>query len=140
MSNPKSTPNQNSNNTDPYNLSRFLEAQSSNYSQALFEIQQGHKASHWIWYIFPQLRNLGRSHYATFYGIADLAEAKAYLENFTLRSRLLEISEALLRLDSTDIEYIMGNPIDARKLQSYMTLFHVANPSIETFSKVLNKF
>ena len=138
--NSKSIANQDSYNPDPYDLSRFLDAQEASYPRALSEIRQGYKTSHWIWYIFPQLRDLGYSDYATYYGIADLNEAKAYLENSTLRNHLLEISEALCNLTNSDIEYIMGSPIDAKKLQSSMTLFYTADPSIEIFSVVLDKF
>ena len=129
-----------SNNFNPFDLSRFIEAQSDIYEQALKEIRQGHKTTHWVWYIFPQLKGLGRSQYATYYGIKNLDEAKAYLKNSTLRSRLLEISNALLELDSDNIEYIMGSPIDTKKLQSSMTLFHFAAPEEEVFTKILAKF
>ncbi|MBQ7705168.1 MAG: DUF1810 domain-containing protein [Selenomonadaceae bacterium] len=123
-----------------YNLSRFLNAQETDYQTALAEIKNGHKTSHWIWYIFPQLKNLGRSRTAIYYGIENLDEAKEYLANETLRERLLEISGALLELKSNDIEYIMGSSIDKKKLQSSMTLFHLAEPTLEIFTKVLEKY
>ena len=122
-----------------YDLSRFLKAQERDYDTALAEIRAGRKTSHWIWYIFPQLGELGFSPTAKFYGIADLDEARAYLANNLLRTRLLEISQALLDLPSRDIEDIMGYP-DNLKLCSSMTLFHLAEPTCDVFKKVLDKF
>ena len=123
-----------------YDLSRFLKAHEWNYQNALTEITNGHKTSHWIWYIFPQLKALGRSANAQYYGIENLDEAKEYLQDKILRERFLEISKALLGLESNDIEYIMGSSIDAVKLQSSMTLFHLAEPTCEIFTKVLEKY
>ena len=123
-----------------YNLSRFLEAQEWHYQNALAEIKRGHKSSHWIWYIFPQLKALGRSSTAQHYGIENLDEAKEYLANEILRARLLEITQALLELKNNDIEYIMGSSIDKLKLCSSMTLFHLAEPTCEIFTKVLEKY
>ena len=81
-----------------YHLERFLTAQERDYATALREIRGGRKRSHWIWYIFPQLKDLGHSETAKYYGIKDLDEAKTYLSEPTLRARLIEISEALLSL------------------------------------------
>ncbi|MBR3624586.1 MAG: DUF1810 domain-containing protein [Selenomonadaceae bacterium] len=122
-----------------YDLSRFLKAQERDYDTALAEIKTGRKTSHWIWYIFPQLGKLGRSPTAKFYGIVDLNEARAYLANNLLRTRLIEISQALLNLPSNDIEDIMGYP-DNLKLCSSMTLFHLAEPACDVFQKVLDKY
>ncbi len=122
-----------------YNLSRFLEAQESTYNTALSEIKAGCKCSHWIWFVFPQLKGLGFSPTAQFYGIDDLAEARAYLANETLRHRLLETSQALLELTHNNIESIMDYPDDL-KLRSSMTLFHLAEPDCEIFQKVLDKY
>ncbi|MDE6835127.1 MAG: DUF1810 domain-containing protein [Ruminococcus sp.] len=119
-------------------MERFLKAQENIYFQALEEIKKGRKKSHWIWYIFPQLAELGRSQPAKRYGIKDITEAKQYLENHTLRSRLIEISEALFQIDDTAVN-ILGYT-DAMKVRSCMTLFHVADPSIDIFSKVIDKF
>ncbi len=121
------------------NLGRFIEAQAQMYKTALSEIRAGQKVSHWIWFIFPQLKELGYSPTAQFYGIADLAEAKAYLAHPTLRARLIEISEALLALEDSDPSSVMGYPDDL-KLCSSMTLFEIADPSIPVFAKVLEKF
>lgn len=120
-------------------LDRFLEAQKTDYAAALKEIKAGAKRSHWIWYIFPQIRGLGHSSLSAYYGIRDLDEAKRYLENETLRRHLLEISEALLSLDSSDARAVMGPP-DDEKLRSSMTLFALADPEILIFQKVLDKF
>ena len=120
-------------------LDRFLKAQASSYDAALREICAGRKRSHWIWYIFPQIQGLGFSSTAQFYAIADMEEARAYLSEPTLRARLLEISEALLTLDSNDPTEVMGYPDDL-KLRSSMTLFAEAEPECEVFQKVLDKF
>ena len=123
-----------------YDLSRFLKAQESSYERALAEIKNGRKSSHWIWYIFPQLRDLGKSKTAVYYGIENLDEAKEYLADETLRSRLLKISQALLELENNNSEQVMNSRIDSVKLQSSMTLFHLAEPNCETFTKVIDKY
>ena len=123
-----------------YDLSRFIKAQEFDYEHALAEIRRGQKTSHWIWFIFPQLKDLGKSSTAKFYGIENLDEAKEYLANEILRGRLLEISQALLDLKNNDIEYIMGSSVDKMKLLSSMTLFHLADPTCEIFSKVIEKY
>ncbi|MCD7709135.1 MAG: DUF1810 domain-containing protein [Clostridiales bacterium] len=122
-----------------YDLNRFLKAQKDSYAAALSEIKGGRKRSHWIWYIFPQLKGLGMSGMSDYYGLADLKEAQAYMENEILRSHLIEISEALLGLENQDIEDIMGYPDDL-KLRSSMTLFQAASPDTEVFKKVLDKY
>ena len=123
-----------------FDLERFIKAQQSycGYDTAFTEIKRGRKLSHWIWYIFPQLKGLGSSYSSIFYGIASLDEAKAYLQNDVLRERLIEISNALLKHDK-DIVDIVGD-IDALKIRSSMTLFHCADSSIDVFQKVLDKF
>ena len=123
-----------------YDFSKFLDAQEMDYSTALSEIRAGRKTSHWIWYIFPQLAALGRSSTAKFYGIADLDEARAYLKNETLASRLKEITQALIDLPDTDAQKVMGSHVDAIKLRSSMTLFALADPAADIFQKVLDKF
>lgn len=123
-----------------YDLSRFIRAQENNYQTALSEIKNGHKTSHWIWYIFPQLKNLGFSQNAKYYGIENLDEAKEYLSNEILRENLLEICQALLNLKSNDIEYIMGSSTDKMKLLSSMTLFHLAEPDCKIFTKIIEKY
>ena len=122
-----------------FNLERFKKAQEKDYSRALEEIRNGYKESHWMWYIFPQLKELGYSEISEFYGIDGRTEAKAYIEDEILRARLVEISEALLRLKSSNATEVMGYPDDL-KLKSCMTLFSEAAPEIESFTKVLEKF
>lgn len=128
------------NNIDPdYDLERFLTAQERDYDLALQEIRSGRKRSHWIWYIFPQLKDLGYSSTAKYYGIRDLDEAKAYLNEPTLRARLLEISKALLLIKENDPGSVMGYPDDL-KLRSSMTLFAAADPEEPVFTQVLEKY
>ncbi len=124
---------------DPWNLQRFVQMQDYDYEQALGEIRRGHKQSHWIWYIFPQIEGLGRSSIAQEYSISCLEEAKAYMEHPVLREHLLEISQALLELPSSDPFSVMG-PIDDMKLKSSMTLFEAAAPEEPVFGRVLDKF
>lgn len=119
-------------------MERFLKAQEMSYSRALQEIKNGRKRSHWIWYIFPQLAEIGRSDTAKYYGIKDIDEAREYISNPVLRDRLVEISEALLSVDDTAVN-ILGST-DAMKVRSCMTLFHEADPSIEVFVRVIDKF
>lgn len=123
---------------DKYNLKRFIDAQELDYDMALLEIKSGRKRTHWIWYIFPQLRELGYSSMAKYYGIKNIDEAKAYLNNITLKKHLLEISEELYKLDG-NISNIMGYPDDL-KLKSSMTLFSIADPSNDIYKKILDKF
>ena len=120
-------------------LSRFLKAQETDYKRALSEIRSGHKRSHWIWYIFPQIAGLGFSSTAQYYAIKDRQEAEEYLKNDLLRDRLVEISAALLQLESNDAGEVMGYPDDL-KLRSSMTLFHEVAQETEVFQKVLDKF
>ena len=118
--NPESTP-QNS-------LDRFLKAQEATYPQALEEIRSGRKQTHWIWYIFPQLKGLGHSYNANFYGIADIKEARQYLNHPILGTRLHEITSALLLLpEDLSAEAVLGS-IDALKVCSCMTLFDKVAP------------
>lgn len=124
---------------DKFNLQRFKKAQERDYEIALREIQNGRKQSHWMWYIFPQLKGLGQSHFSSFYGIKDLSEATAYLADPLLGERLVEISKALYSLESNDALEIMGTP-DHFKLQSSMTLFSLVPNSDPIFSQVLDKF
>ena len=120
-------------------LERFIEPQEQDYEQALKEIRNGRKVSHWIWYIFPQLRGLGKSYMSDYYGIRDLDEAKAFLQDPYLGKHLQKISEALLNLDNDNTTQIMGRP-DDMKLKSSMTLFACADPENAVFEKVLEKF
>ena len=103
-----------------YNLDRFLKAQELMYPWALREIKNGRKQTHWMWYIFPQLKMLRRSSTALYYGIDNLEEAKAYLEHPILGTRLREISSVLRALETNDPLAVMGYP-DNLKLCSCMT-------------------
>lgn len=124
---------------DINSLDRFLEAQERMYEIALKEIKNGEKESHWMWYIFPQLRGLGKSQMAYAYGINGLEEAKSYLDHPILSTRLIEISEALLKHKDQNIEDILGG-IDAMKLRSSMTLFACVSKNDSFFHKVLDCF
>lgn len=119
-------------------LERFLKAQESNYKNALKEIKEGHKRSHWIWYIFPQIQGLGYSRMSQYYAIKDKEEAKAYIDHPILGKRLAEISGELLLLPTNDARDVMGYP-DDMKLKSCMTLFFLVtnNP---VFQRVLDKY
>lgn len=119
-------------------LDRFIKAQENNYLVALNEIKNGRKQSHWMWYIFPQIKGLGMSETSRYYGINDEEEAKAYLDNEILGFRLREITSELLKLNIDNPVDIFGT-IDAIKLKSSMTLFdYVSDDKI--FSQVLNKY
>lgn len=119
-------------------LQRFIDAQNEDYEQALSEIRRGKKRSHWIWYIFPQIKGLGFSYNSEYYGISSLQEAKDYLNHELLGDRLIEITASLLLHRGKDIEQIMGD-IDAVKLKSSMTLFDAIKPG-GVFDEVLDEF
>lgn len=121
------------------NLQRFKDAQKDSYATALKEIQNSRKTSHWMWYIFPQIQGLGFSQMSRYYAIEDLQEAKDYLQDELLGSRLQEICEALLAHDNLSAYEIFGSP-DDMKLRSSMTLFEEAAPNNLVFAKVLDKF
>lgn len=121
-----------------HDLNRFISAQERSYDAALREIKAGHKRTHWMWYIFPQIAGLGFSSTAQFYAISSMQEAKDYYAHPVLGKRLVEISEALLALDTSDAGAVMGYPDDL-KLRSSMTLFFEATGDA-VFQKVLDKF
>lgn len=121
-----------------HDLNRFISAQERSYDAALREIKAGHKRTHWMWYIFPQIAGLGFSSTAQFYAISSMQEAKDYYAHPVLGKRLVEISEALLTLDTDDAGAVMGYPDDL-KLRSSMTLFLAASGDA-VFQKVLDKF
>ena len=119
-------------------LDRFIKAQENTYLIALNEIKNGRKQSHWMWYIFPQIKGLGMSETSKYYGIDGEEEAKAYLDNEILGFRLREITSELLKLNIDNPVDIFG-AIDAMKLKSSMTLFdYVSDDKI--FSQILNKY
>ena len=121
------------------NLKRFLDAQTNDYSTALREIKNGRKQSHWMWYIFPQIKGLGISETAIFYSLNDIQEANAYLKHPVLGTRLLEISNALLGVAGKSANQLMGSP-DDMKLKSSMTLFSSLDNADPVFKAVLNKY
>lgn len=119
-------------------IERFVQAQNDVYFRALNEIKSGKKRTHWMWYIFPQIKGLGLSMTSVFYSIKDAGEAKEYLAHPLLGSRLREISNELLELGTDDPAEVFGS-IDGLKLRSCMTLFDVVEPE-SVFDKVLAKF
>ncbi len=124
---------------DAFDLTRFVSAQQNTYDTALSEVAEGRKSSHWMWYIFPQLRGLGFSSTAQYYGITGEAEAAAYLAHDILGPRLITICEAALSVDGRSATEIFGKP-DDMKLQSCATLFaHVSNDD-SVFHKLLEKY
>lgn len=122
-------------------LERFIEAQNSynTYKTALHEMQNGQKRSHWIWFIFPQLKGFGHSYNSHYYGIDDEEETKAYLNHPVLGKRLRKITSVLLSHKDEDIVTLMGSYIDAIKLRSSMTLFDAISPN-DIFAQVLDAF
>ena len=121
-----------------YDLGRFKTAQYEDFDRALNEISAGKKTSHWIWYIFPQLKELGISENARYYGIQDLGEAKAYIDDKMLGGNLIMITEALLEHKGKKIVRILGRT-DAMKVRSCMTLFEKVSDS-KVFPEVLDAF
>jgi uncharacterized protein (DUF1810 family) len=118
-------------------LERFVTAQEPVYAQVLTELRQGHKTSHWVWFIFPQISGLGHSPISEHFAIGSLEEARAYLTHPLLGPRLRECASTVLALKDRTAEGVLG-PIDARKLRSCMTLFHRAAPGEPVFSQVLD--
>ncbi len=122
-------------------LERFVTAQDEGgtYDDALAELRAGRKTSHWVWFVLPQLRGLGRSATARRYALSGLAEARVYLAHPVLGPRLVTCAEALLALPGSDPERVLG-VVDARKLQSSMTLFAAADPAQPVFPAVLAQY
>jgi len=120
-------------------LSRFLDAQNQLYLKALSEIRNGSKESHWMWFIFPQLKGLGASETAKFYAIQDLGEATAYLSHPVLGKHLIEIAQALLDIEGKTANEIFGSP-DDMKLRSSMTLFANVPNAHAVFERVIDKY
>ena len=124
---------------DINSLDRFVEAQEKMYPIAMKEIQAEKKQSHWMWYIFPQLRGLGTSSMAHKYGIIDIGEARAYLEHPWLSGRLYELCVALLHHKDKSAYEIFGD-VDEIKLKSSMTLFALTSEDYTIFDQVLEQF
>ena len=121
------------------NLKRFLDAQEDDFEIALSEIKNGSKQSHWMWYIFPQIKGLGFSSMANFYAIKTKAEAENYLAHPVLGKRLIEISTALLEIEGKTAHQIFDSPDDI-KLKSSMTLFGALENTNPVFQSVLDKY
>jgi len=124
---------------DSNQLQRFIDAQAGQYQAALNEINNGKKRSHWMWYIFPQIIGLGSSSMANRYAIRDIRKAVAFLEHPILGQRIIEISRALLRLNTNNAHEVFGSPDDL-KLKSSMTLFSQVPNADPVFQQVLEKF
>jgi len=125
--------------TDNNELIRFLDAQNQVYLKALSEIKNGKKETHWMWYIFPQIKGLGSSETAKYYAIKDLKEATAYLEHPILGKHLVEITKEVLNIHGKTAAQIFGTPDDI-KLRSCMTLFANVKNANPIFQKVLEKY
>ncbi|WP_066897594.1 DUF1810 domain-containing protein [Mycolicibacterium houstonense] len=123
--------------SDPFDLQRFVDAQARVYPQVLAELRDGRKRSHWIWFVFPQLRGLGRSATADHYGIASTEEARGYLAHPTLGPRLRECARLVVEIDGRTAEEIFGRP-DCMKVRSSMTLFAAAADDAADFQAVLD--
>ena len=120
-------------------INRFLKAQNNDYETAYEEIKNGKKESHWIWYIFPQIKGLGMSYMDKEYSIKSIQETLEYINNKTLWKRLVEITKLLLKIPHNDIREVMWYPDDL-KLRSCMTLFSIVSDDNEVFNKVIDKF
>lgn len=121
-----------------HNLERFVDAQERMYETALAEVKSGKKLSHWIWYIFPQLKGLGMSGNSHYYGIDDINEARAYLEHPILGTRLREITSVYLKISGKNAQDIFGH-LDAMKVRSCMTLFNEVSED-DLFRKVIDRY
>jgi uncharacterized protein (DUF1810 family) len=126
---------------DPYNLDRFVTAQNSGgtYDRAVEELRRGHKATHWMWFVFPQIAGLGQSPTSRMFAISSLDEARAYLQHPILGPRLIQCADLVASSKTATAEQIFGH-IDTQKLQSSMTLFMRAKPEEPVFQLVLDRY
>jgi uncharacterized protein (DUF1810 family) len=126
--------------SDPH-LERFVTAQNAGgtYDRAIGELRRGHKTSHWMWFVFPQIAGLGHSQMSRTFAISSLEEAKAYLQHPVLGPRLLECARVVTNAQTGSAEQIFGG-IDAQKLHSSMTLFMRAEPAEPLFAQVLERY
>jgi uncharacterized protein (DUF1810 family) len=124
---------------DPHNLQRFLDAQHPIYGQVRDELQAGQKDSHWMWFVFPQMKGLGRSTTAQKYAIQSIDEAKAYLDHPLLGFRLQECTQLVNAVSGRSIEDIFGHP-DYLKFHSSVTLFAHVHPRDKSFAGALSKY
>jgi uncharacterized protein (DUF1810 family) len=127
--------------SDPFELERFVAAQdqAGTYNVAVAELREGHKRSHWMWFVFPQIAGLGQSPISRRYAISSLAEAQAYLAHPVLGPRLIESARIVVGLENRTAQEIFGG-IDAIKLRSSMTLFARADPENALFAEVLDAY
>lgn len=126
--------------SDPHNLARFVAAQNPVFTQVCVELASGHKHSHWMWFVFPQLRGLGSSPTAERYAIASLDEARAYLAHPILGERLRSCTQLVNRVAGRTVQEIFGYPDDL-KFRSSMTLFaHAAGETGEPFAEALARY
>ncbi len=125
--------------TDTYNLDRFVAAQASIYDEVLTELRNGCKTSHWMWFIFPQIKGLGQSSIAQEFAISSRAEAEAYLTHPALGPRLRECTQLVNQVEGRSIEQILGG-IDAIKFRSSMTLFAHSTTDNQIFLDTLRKY
>lgn len=127
------------NEKDPFELSRFVKAQERVYDRVLAELKSGHKRTHWMWFVFPQIDGLGHSSTTKYYSIKSIEEARQYLDHPVLGKRLRECAESILAVEGLSASRIFGYPDDL-KLKSSMTLFaRVAEPQ-SVFTRVLDKY
>ena len=126
---------------DPYNLKRFVTAQNAGgtYAHAVEELTRGHKTTHWMWFVFPQIAGLGQSQMSRTYAISSLEEARAYLEHPVLGTRLIACTGAVASAPAGTADQIFGG-IDTQKLHSSMTLFIRAEPNGTLFRQVLDRY
>ncbi|WP_374026029.1 DUF1810 domain-containing protein [Mycobacterium sp. HNNTM2301] len=125
--------------SDPFDLQRFVDAQAPVYRNVVDELRSGRKRSHWMWYVFPQLRGLGGSPTAVYYGISSLDEARAYLRHDVLGPRLHECARLVNEVQGRSVGEIFGSPDDL-KLRSSMTLFAQATDDNQDFVALLDKY
>jgi uncharacterized protein (DUF1810 family) len=124
---------------DPYNLQRFLDAQEPHFGQVCAELEAGRKRSHWMWYIFPQIKGLGGSEMAQRYAISSLDEAVAYIEHPVLGERLKECTRMVVAVSGRTVDQIFDYP-DNVKFHSSITLFSRAAPDEAVFEQALEKY
>ncbi len=122
---------------DPFDLQRFVSAQNPVFEAVCDELRRGRKESHWMWFVFPQMRGLGHSAMATRYGISSQAEAEAYLHHPVLGARLRECTRLVNQIQGRSIDEIFGSP-DNMKFRSCMTLFASATPDNAEFLHALH--
>jgi uncharacterized protein (DUF1810 family) len=124
---------------DPFDLERFVTAQQQDFENIQAELRQGCKRGHWMWFIFPQLKGLGRSAMAQYYGLSSRTETEAYLQHPLLGPRLVDCTELVHRVEGRSIQEIFGE-VDAMKFRSSMTLFAEVNHGPSVFVEALKKY